>query len=185
MPSTRLLTISGSVISLLALSGIVAAQSPDPGAQLGLGTRLGIRFGVALVLNLLLGGALVAFGPTYATKQVARIRSDPGSAFLWGLIVGIGGPIVCVILIITVIGILLAIPGLLFLAVLSVVGSAVTIVWIGDSLSGSSGTRVGGSAVIVGAVVLAVPESIPVLGNLLATLLGFFGLGVVSRSLFE
>jgi len=45
------------------------------------------------------------------------------------------------------------------------------------------GGRVGGAAVIIGAVVLTVPEAIPVLGNLVAMLLGFFGLGAVGQSL--
>lgn len=185
MPSTRLITTISCCASLVALSGVVAAQSTNPDAGLGVGTQLVIRFSVALVLNLILGGALVTLGPRYATNKVTQIQNDPGSAFLWGLLVGIGGPIVCIILIITIIGILVAIPGLLLLAVLSIIGSAVTIVWIGHAFSGRSGGRVSGSAVFLGAVVLAVPESIPVLGNLIATILGFFGLGVVAQSFIE
>lgn len=184
MPSSRPLTLGASAVAILGLAGLAAAQSPSPGSELDPGTRLAIRFGVALVINLVVAGALVGFGPRYAARSVREIRDDPGAAFVWGLLVGIGIPIVLVLLAITVVGLLVAIPGLLVLVVVGIVGNAVTIVWVGDSLTGGGGAA-GGAAVVVGALALAAVGAIPVLGNLFVTVLGFFGLGVVGRQLYE
>lgn len=184
MPSTRTLLRGSALAALLALQGVAVAQAPETGSELGVGARLAIRFGVALVVNLLLGGALVAFGPRYATDSVRALQDDPGTAFGWGLLVGIVVPIVLAILAATIVGLVVAIPGALVLVAVGIVGNAVTIVWIGDSIAGSGG-EVGASAVAVGALLLAGVLTVPVLGNLLTTIVGFFGLGVVSRGLYH
>ncbi|GAB6862802.1 hypothetical protein ACFR97_10005 [Haloplanus litoreus] len=185
MPSTRQLTRFGSAAAVLAgalsLAAPVAAQSPIP-SEFGIGSRLAVRFGVALLINLVLGGLLVALAPDYARKTVGAIRDDPGSAFLWGLLVGIAVPIGLVLVALTIIGLLITIPGLLFLAVLGIVGNAVTICWIGALLTGDA---VDAAAVGAGAFVLALVAAVPVLGNLATTLVGFFGLGVVGRDLYR
>lgn len=183
MSSIRSLARGGGlVLAILAFSGLAAAQSPNGGAELGPGTRIGIRFVVGLVVNLLLGGLLVALGPRYAREAVDAIRDDPGGAFGWGLLVGIGGPIVLALLAATVVGLVVAIPGFVVLVVVGLVGNAVTVVWVGDSLVGS-GTDVDAGAVGAGALALAIPGAIPVLGNFVTAILGFFGLGVVGRGL--
>lgn len=185
MPSTRLLTGIGSLVALAGFAGVAAAQTSAPGAGLDFGTRIAITFGVTLVINLLLGGALVAFGPRYAANAVGELRDDPGTAFVWGLIAGIAVPIVLVILAITIVGLIVTIPGFILLAIVGIIGNAVTVVWVGDLLVGDRGGRVGGTAALVGAVVLACLAAIPLLGNLIISVLGFFGLGVVSRGLYE
>ena len=169
---------AAGALAVVALSGLAAAQSPNAGTQFG----FEIRFVIVLVINLLLGGALVGFGPNYARDTVTELREDPGAAFLWGLIFGIGVPIVLVILAVTIIGLVVAIPGLIILMVVGLVGNAVTIVWLGSLLNGGS---IGGKSAVLGAVALAVPAAIPVLGNLVTTLVGFFGLGVVGRRLYK
>lgn len=183
MPSIRSLVRVGTAIAALAVVGLAAAQSPNAGSGLGLGTRLGIRFATSLLVYLLLGGALVALGPRYARETVTELRDDPGGAFVWGSLVGIGVPIVLVLVALTIVGLIVAVPGLIALAVVGVVGNAVTVVWFGHSLT--DGDSLDGKTVLVGALVFAVPASIPALGNLLTTLLGFFGLGVVGRRLYE
>jgi hypothetical protein len=183
MPSTRTLGASLGLVGLLGFTGLVAAQSPDPGAGLDVGVRIGLRFVAALVVNLLLGGALVAFGPRYAGAAVGELREDPISAFGWGLVFGIGVPIALVLIGVTVVGLIVTIPGLLVLAVLGIVGNAVSVLWIGSLLT-SDGGDVGGSAAIVGAAVFAVLTSIPLLGSFLSSILGLCGLGVVGRGLY-
>jgi hypothetical protein len=186
MPSTRLLArapvaLAGVLLTVLALSGVAVAQTPTGGRGLGLGTRIGIRFVVALVFNLLLASALVGLGPRYATETVTAIREDPVVAFGWGLIVGVGVPILLALLAITIVGLVVAIPGFLLLAVVGIVGNAVAIVWVG-TLFGDG--RVGGKAAGVGALAVAIPASIPVLGNLVTSVVGLFGIGVVGQSLY-
>lgn len=183
MPSIRSLARGGSVLAILALAGVAAAQSPNGGSELGPGARIGIRFAVALVLNLLLGGVLVAFAPRYAREGVDAIRDDPVGAFVSGLLVGIGGPIVLVVLAVTIVGLVVAIPGFVILAVVLLVGNAMTVLCVGAVLTHARG-ELGGKAVGVGALALAVPGAIPVLGNLVTGLLGTFGIGVVGRGLW-
>jgi hypothetical protein len=182
MPSIRSLARGSGLLAAVALAGVAAAQSPSAGSELGLGTRLGIRFVVAFVVNLLLGGALVAFGPRFAEETVTELREDPGGAFLWGLAVGVGVPILLVLLAITVIGLVVAIPGAIALAIVGLVGNAVTVVWVGSLFLGPD--DIGGRTAAAGALTLAVPAAIPVLGQLLTSFLGLFGLGVVGRALY-
>ncbi|QGX94988.1 hypothetical protein EI982_09390 [Haloplanus rallus] len=183
MPSTRSLARVGSaavpVVAALSLAGLAAAQSPVADADIG--ARLAARFVGGFLVNLVLAGLLVLLAPSYARRTVGAIRDDPGSAFLWGLLVGIALPIGLVLLALTIIGLLITIPGLIGVAILGVVGNAVAVCWIGGLLTGGD---VDGAAVGAGALVFAVVAVIPLVGNLATTLLGFFGLGVVGRDLY-
>lgn len=184
MPSTPLCVAALGPVASLGASG-VAAQPLASETGLDPGTRLAIRFGVAFLVNLLLGGGLVVLGPAYARTTVNRIRSDPGGAFVWGLLVGVGVPVALVLLAITIIGLVVAIPGLVVLAIVGLVGNAVTIVWVGEALTGRSNGAIDGRAAVVGALALALPAAIPVVGNLLSTVIGFFGVGAVGERLYE
>ncbi|WP_225335775.1 hypothetical protein [Halomicrobium urmianum] len=185
MPSTRsIASVGGSLALGLAVTGVAAAQAPGTGTGLDLHVELAARFVGAFIGNLIVGGLLVALGPGYAADKVDEIADDPVAAFVWGLLVGIGVPIVLALFAITILGLVVTIPGLIVVAIVGLVGQAVSVVWVGDAIAGS-GSRVGGKAALVGAVALAVPAAIPILGNLLTTLIGFFGIGVVGRGLYE
>lgn len=182
MPSARTLVRASAALAALAFVGTVTAQSPnDPG--LGLGAQLGIRLVVGLVVYLLLGGALVALGPRYATEMRNEIRDDPVVAFGWGLVMSILVPIALVVLAITVIGLIVAIPGFLLLIPIGLVGTAVTVVTLGSAIRGEQG-EVSGTAALIGAVVLGVLFAIPVLGNFITTVATMFGTGMVGKSLY-
>jgi hypothetical protein len=181
MPSSRLPALLVSVVAASSLAGVAAAQ-PEMGTEFGLAARTALRFVVVLVINLVLGGALLLLAPGYVRRMVAAIRDDTGGAFLWGLLVGIGVPIALVLIAITIIGLVVTIPGLIVLFFVGLIGNAVTICWIGGALAGRDDPD--GVAVGVGAVVLAAVGAVPILGNLVTTLLGFFGLGVVGRDLY-
>ena len=183
MPSTRSLARVGSVavpvVAALSLAGLAAAQSPVADADLGV--RLATQFVGGFLVNLVLAGLLVLLAPSYARRTVGAIRDDPGSAFLWGLLVGIAVPIGLVLLAFTIIGLLITIPGLIALAILGVVGNAVAVCWFGGLLTGGD---VDGAAVGAGALVFAVLGVVPIVGTLATTLLSFLGLGVVGRDLY-
>ncbi|MFB6196096.1 MAG: hypothetical protein ABEI80_07980 [Haloplanus sp.] len=185
MPSTRPLariaSLGAVAVAALSCAGLAAAQA-NGDAGLELGVRLAVRFGVAFVVNLLLGAALVALAPDYAHRMVTAIRDDPGTAFLWGLLVGVAVPIALILLAITIIGLLITIPGLFLLAIVGLVGNAVTVVWIGSYPANVD--DLGATAVGIGALALSLLTAVPILGNLAATLLGFFGLGVVGRDIY-
>ncbi len=164
--------------------GCRAAQAPGTGTGLDIELELTARFVGAFIGNLIVGGLLVALGPRYATDKIREINDDPGAAFVWGLLVSIGVPLLLVLFAITIIGLVVTIPGLIVLAVVGLVGQAVSVVWVGDAITGG-GDRIGGKAALVGALALAVPAAIPVLGNLITWLVGVFGTGVVGRGLYE
>jgi len=185
MPSVRGLASAGCLAATLGLSGVAAAQPADPGAGLGLGTRVAIGFAVTFVLYLLLGGAMVALSPNYTNNRVTDIRDEPGEAFGWGLIVGIGVPILLVLLAITIIGLIVTIPGMFVLFVVSLAGTGVTVVWAGTLVGGDGRGRVSGRDALVGAFVLAVPGAIPVIGTFLVQVVSLFGIGVVGRNFYE
>lgn len=180
MPSNgfRPLASAGAVC---ALAGVATAQ-PETGSDIGLGAHVAVRFGVVLIVNLLLGGGLFVLAPEYARRMVAEIRDDAGAAFLWGLLVGVALPVALVLIAITIIGLVITIPGLIALFFVGLVGNAVTICWLGTLLTGHDGPD--GAAVGVGALVLALVGAVPVLGNLVTTFVGFFGLGVVGHDLY-
>ena len=199
MPSTSmppLRSVSGAVavvaavvvtaaLALVAAAGVATAQpgATDPRSSLDLGTRLAVNFGAGFVINLLLGGALVALGPEYAARKLDEFRDDPGETVVWGLIVGIGVPIALAILAITIIGLVIAIPGVIVLAGVGIVGSAVMVGVVGSSLTG--GDDPGVTEVLVGALVLALATAIPVLGGLINWIVTLPGVGLVGHDLYR
>jgi len=172
-------------VTLAVVAGVATAQSgvTDPRSSLDLGTRLAVNVGAGFVVNLLLGGALVALGPEYAAEKFDEFRDDAGETVVWGLIVGIGVPIALGVLAITIIGLVVAIPGVLVLAVVGIVGSAVMVGVVGSSLTG--GDDPGGTEVLVGALVLALATAIPVLGGLINWLVTLPGVGMVGHDLYR
>ncbi|WP_435069204.1 hypothetical protein [Haloplanus sp. C73] len=181
MPSTRLLASIASAVAACSFAGVAVAQSPM-GSESELAVRLGLQFGVVFVLNLLLGGALLGLAPEYTQRMLDELRDDAGAAFLWGLLAGIAVPICLVLLAITIIGLVVTIPGILVLFVVGLVGNAVTICWLGSLIRGRESPDA--LSVVAGAFVLAVVGAIPVLGNLITTFVGFFGMGVVAEDLY-
>jgi hypothetical protein len=181
MPSRELPALLASAVAACSLAGIVAAQ-PEVGSELDLAARTVSRVVVVLVINFVLGGVMFLLAPAYARRMVAEIRADAGTAFLWGLLVGIGVPIALVLIAITIIGLLVTIPGLIALFFLALIGKGITICWIGDLLTGRDDLDV--TAVGVGAAALAVVGAVPLVGDLATTLLGLVGLEVVGRDLY-
>lgn len=180
MPSSRLARIGvSSVLATLALVGTVSAREPE----LGVGV-IALEFVVSLVVYLLLGGAVFGFGPAYTRETISELRDDLGAAGLWGLLVTIVAPIVLVLLAITIIGLVVAIPGFIALFVVGLVGTGIMVVWVGDSLTHSHG-EIRGSAVLIGALTLALVSIVPVLGGLVTFVLGLFTVGVVWKRLYH
>ncbi|MFC7137093.1 hypothetical protein [Halobaculum litoreum] len=186
MPSTRTLVgAAGAAVALAAVAvGSAAAQSGvrDPATGLDAGAAVLLDFGVGLVVYLLLGGVLVAVKPAYATAKVREFRDDPGETVVWGLITGIGVPIVLVLIGLTVIGLLIAIPGMFVLAAMGILGTAVVVVVVGTAVTRDGGEP-GGTEVLVGALVFAALTALPLVGGLINSLATLPGLGMVGRDL--
>lgn len=175
----------GSAAGLVGLAGVAAAQSSvsQPGAGLGLGTRIVIRFVVTAVLNLLVGALGYAIAPEYVRRSVENIRQDAGAAVGWGLLMGLVVPIVLGLLAVTVIGLLITIPGIVVLFVIGLVGSAVTVNWVGTWIGADTQPSMKGAA--IGALLMGAMYAIPLLGDLLLWVVSLFGLGIVSKQLYD
>lgn len=75
-----------SLLGVLALAGTAAAQNFESAPQLSPMFRAGGSF----LIDLVVGGILVAAAPSYTRDAIAEIRDDPDGSFLWGLGVSIG-----------------------------------------------------------------------------------------------
>lgn len=111
-------------------------QVPDPdptgGVDVELGTRVGGGADSALLTTLIVGVLLIALAPEFTERKVATVWNAPLSAALWGLL-GIGGVLaLSTLLVITLVGIPVAITLLLVADVAWAVGSALAFLRIGE-----------------------------------------------------
>lgn len=168
-----------AIASTLAV--LAAAVSPAA-AQSWIDTGLDpivaipIQFAVALLVNLLLGGIVLGVAPDYTAKMADEVRRNPGGSFLVGLVANIAFLVAFVILFVTVIGVLIALPAAVILAVVGVAGTAAAVIALGAALTGD---RPGGSALLVGSLALALVGLVPIVGQLVQWLVSTAGLGAV------
>ncbi|WP_254522321.1 hypothetical protein [Natrinema caseinilyticum] len=181
---TAIVSLLAGIVAVTAGAGTAAARSTG-GNGLGFGTSLAVQFIGLFLVNGLIAGLLVAFGPRYAKQTVTEIQDEPDTAFGWGLLVLLGVPIALVLLAITIVGLVVSIPGLIVVGIVELVGTAVAVVWVGTLVTRHTGDRIGGKDAAVGALVLSALESIPILGVFVTAFVGFIGGGVVGRRLYR
>jgi hypothetical protein len=175
VPSKRLLTPLVSLFGLLSLAGVAAAQPTPETPQLSPLLRLTI----ALAVNGILGLFVVAFAPDYTRSLVDDIREDPAVAFIWGLIGGIGGLVALVILAITFVGLIVAIPGAFVWFFVILVGGVVGTVALGVVLADSVTDASLYLGLGVGVVVSSLLGIVPILGGVINFVVGTLGIGAV------
>jgi hypothetical protein len=179
MPSNRSLALTAA--ALTALPAVAAARPATDQPQVWTGSLVASFVG-SLLGYLLVGGGLVVVGRRYGEATVAELRDDPAVALGWGLAAGVAAPIALAVLAVTIVGLVVAVPGFVVLLAVSVVGQGVTVLWVGSVLTGD---RPDGRAALLGATVLAGVNAIPVVGGLVTTVAGLFGLGTVARRLYR
>lgn len=112
-----------------ALPAAVSLQaSPEVGVVTGL---LGSAGG-AFLTTLVVGAVLVAFAPAYTERTMDVVRAEPVGSFLYGLVCLLFVVLVTVVLVLTGIGILLAIPFAILAALVWAVGAAVASLAVAD-----------------------------------------------------
>lgn len=121
-----------------------------------------------VLLTLVISGGLILLAPDYTDRATRRVHDEPLDTLLYGVGIGLLSAIAIAVLLITVVGILLAIPMVLVILVFSeigylAVGRAFTDNWAGVLL-GALGTA-------------AVVAAVPILGGLIGLLVSSFGLG--------
>ncbi|KAB1196163.1 MULTISPECIES: hypothetical protein [Haloferax] len=183
VPSRKSLTAGFGLLSLLVLAGVASAQPSESVAQ----ASPAIRASMSFVVNLVVGGILIAVLPAYTRNALGEIRDDPGGSFIWGLGIGIGGLIAIIVLAITIIGLVVAIPGILLFVALSAAGSAVATVFLGSTVARllSNSRPPLSLSLVIGALVTAAFSVVPLVGGLILFVVETVGLGVVGRDLYR
>jgi len=120
------------------------------------------------IFVLLVGGGFVALAPDYARRTTDRVRSDPGTTFVYGLAITIAAMIVGVVLVLTVIGILVAVP--LF------IGPAI-VGYLGYLAAGRSVSDDWGAALLVAVALGPFTGGVPIIGGIIGFVLSGMGVG--------
>lgn len=173
---------------LLAAFGTVPLQRNElPVLARLLGTGIGVT--IAVAISGVLAVVVAGLAPTLTDESLQRCRDDGVVAFLVGLGATILVPIVLAILAVTVIGLVVAIPGFVVLFVVLLVGSAIGVLLVGrfvlDAVSSSAGEPDTLPVAFAGAVVLVAVSLIPVLGGLVNFAISTVGVGAVSLVLWN
>lgn len=153
------------VIAVLALPA--AAQQP-PDQVPTTGTSMTVDAMVGGIVTLLVGGGLIAVTPEFTERTTDRVLAEPGETFLYGLGIFVAAVVLVILLAITIVGLVLAIPLILALAVVGQVGYLAAGRAVADEW---------GVVLLVAVVVSAFASGVPVLGGLVGFVLSCFGFG--------
>ncbi len=132
----------------------------------------------AFLTTLVIGGVLVVLAPDYTERTVSEVFDDPVTSFIYGFLFLLLLALVVFGLVITIIGILLAIPLVLVAYLVWAVGATIGFLAIGDRLVGHEDDWVKPllvAAAINGALALTG------IGGIISFLVGATGFGTILR----
>jgi hypothetical protein len=159
------------------VTGDVRRFDPDVfDTWFGVVTRLAWWLTVTVAV-LVLGLLLVWLAPRAAAATFTAARTATGPTVAWGIAALVGGPIVAVLIMVTVIGIPLGLYLLAALGVISVVGYTAAAWVLGRSIVREPVGRV--PAFLAGLGILRLAALIPLLGSLVWFLAAVFGTGAL------
>lgn len=156
------------------------------GPILGVGRFVLTVYG--FLVNVVLGAILLLAFPAGSRRLADDIESRPVRAGLYGLAVIIGVPILLIVLVVTIIGIPLAIVGAILFGLTAWVASVYGRYAVGEWLVGYTDVDNRWVALLVGLVVVGLVALVPLLGGIvefLVLLLGLGGLAVVGRRAYN
>ena len=135
---------------------------------------------------LLLGALMILAMPRFTREAADSIRQLPWQTIGIGLAVLVGVPVMCALLVITLIGIPLAVLLIFFYGALLVLGYLIGAVFLGDLVLGRIDAAKLGAAwwrvlfLLLAIVAIAIVKVVPVVGPLACGLLFLAGLGAFS-----
>ena len=142
-----------------------------------------VMWGYGLIANLLLGAILLVVFPGFSARLAGRVSKEPAKTGGVGLLTLVGGPILLVLIAITIIGIPFAILGGIAFGFAIWVGIVYGQYAVGAWVLRRAGRDDRWLALVVGLVGFAVLGVIPILGGLLAFVALLLGLGALAMGL--
>jgi cytoskeletal protein CcmA (bactofilin family) len=140
---------------------------------------------------MLMAALLAAAAPTVSARMAEELRTHPGLALLWGLVAFACIPVAAILLLITIIGIPLALLAILLFFALLLAGQAVTAASIADLVlrryrpgDAARAAWRAGFAILV-ALALALLARIPLLGGLIVLVAMLVGIGIIAAWAFR
>lgn len=163
---------SGILLELVAQTGPNVDVGVDPGVGV-VGGAVG-----AFLTTLVVGGIMLAVVPGYTERTMGTLLDEPVGVFVYGIVALLAVVLLTIVLAITVIGILFAIPLALIGYVVWAVGAAVAYLAIGDRLVGHDDGWV--KPLLVGAGINGA-LALTGIGGIVAFGIGAAGFGAVLR----
>ncbi|WP_276273335.1 hypothetical protein [Haloarcula litorea] len=174
MPSTTH-RLAAAAAALAVLPGVAAAQQPT--GQFSLSPLA--QFAVAGGYSLVVGALMLAAAPVWTRNAIEDIFDDPGVVVAVGTLGYLGIVIGLVLLALTLIGLIVTIPGLLALFVVALIGTPLGAYAVGRWLTGLGDVDNRWAALAAGAVVIGAVSAIPLLGDLLNAVVASPGIGLL------
>ncbi|MFO8115699.1 MAG: hypothetical protein R6U01_10165 [Halorubrum sp.] len=148
-----------------------------------LGLSLFADFVLTAAVLAVLGAIVLWLAPTFTDDGVEYLHAEPVEALLYGLVALVITTVTAFVLAITIVGLLVVIPGLILLAVLGVGATTVAVIALGSWLRQTVGSAQApgyGVPLLVGAVAWAAAELVPVAGDLFVFALSTMGYGYLA-----
>jgi len=170
-------TVDGSV----SQSSEVSAGPTGPGLSLPSGAFT--VYGV--LVNLLAGAVLLVAFPRFSTAVADGMTDDPIRSGVFGLLALIAIPIVCLLLLVTIVGIPLSVAGLVGYAFLVWAGALYGRFAAGRWLLAQAGRDSRWVALLLGVLGIALLKFVPLVGDLVEAATILLGLGALVVALSE
>lgn len=172
------------MVGVLAATRVGVALRTQPGPMEPVGNPgLGLLGAAvsAFLTTLLVGAVLIALAPGYTERLMATVRAEPAGSFVYGVVALAALVLVTILLFVTLVGIVVAIPLALLAIVVWAIGAAVAYLAIGERLIGSEDGWL--KPLLVGAAING-GLALTGIGGIVAFCIGAAGFGAVLRTRF-
>ncbi|QSW98540.1 hypothetical protein [Haloterrigena alkaliphila] len=153
----------------------------NPGIDVDIGATEGLVGGAvsAFLTTLVVGAIMVAIAPAYTERMMADALEDPVGAFLYGIVSLLALALLTVLLVVTIVGIFVALPLVLVAYLVWAVGATVGYLAIADRLVGRA---YGWLQPLLLAAAINGALALTGVGGLVSICVGAVGFGVVLRN---